>query len=91
MNYMFYLRSKISSQPSNPSHDTSPYRFMFKFEVKFANLGRRDPYRKNVNLNLQRFASAKLCRHLSRAVGLVGVWGWKGRRFVSSSACSYEP
>ena len=46
---MFYLRSKISSlllavatareaKPLNPSHDTSPYRFAFEFEVKFTNL-----------------------------------------------------
>ncbi|EEF12995.1 hypothetical protein CAMRE0001_2856 [Campylobacter rectus RM3267] len=39
---------------------------MFKFEVKFVNLGRRDPYLENVkfDLNLRRFALAKLWRHL---------------------------
>ena len=60
MNYMFYLRSKISSQPLNPSHDTSPYRFAFEFEVKFANLNvnftHRDPHRKNA-----KFKPATLC------------------------------
>ena len=59
MNYMFYLRSKISSQHSNPSQNTSPYRFTLKFEVKFANFIRRDLHPENVNLNLRRFASAK--------------------------------
>ena len=44
MNYMFYLRSKISSQHSNPSQNTSPYLFAFKFKVKFVNLSRRDPH-----------------------------------------------
>jgi len=39
MNYMFYLRSKISSQHLNSSQDTSPYRFSLKFEIKFVNFG----------------------------------------------------
>ncbi len=40
------------------------------------------------NLNLRRFASAKLCRHISRAVGLERVWERKGRRFVSRTPSS---
>ena len=38
---------------------------------------------KMLNLNSRRFVRAKQCRHISRAVGIVGVWGRKGRRFVS--------
>ncbi len=49
MNYVFYLRSEISSlllavatareaKHLNSSQDTSPYRFTLKFEVKFINL-----------------------------------------------------
>jgi len=53
------------------SHDTSPYLFLFKFEVKFANLSRRDPHRKNANLKNVRRDSA--VAPLERAVGLVGV------------------
>ncbi len=34
------------------SHDTSPYLFTFKFEVKFANLIHRDPRLENAKLNL---------------------------------------
>ncbi|EKU12501.1 hypothetical protein CSUNSWCD_441 [Campylobacter showae CSUNSWCD] len=39
---------KISTQLSKSSHDTSPYRFMFKFEVKY--FTRRDSHRENAKL-----------------------------------------
>ena len=56
MNYVFYLRSEISSQHLNSSQDTSPYLFIFKFEVKFTNFIHLDPYLENANLK-----SATLC------------------------------
>ena len=54
MNYVFYLRSEISSQHLNSSQDTSPYRFTLKFDIKFKNLSRRDLRLENANLNLRR-------------------------------------
>ena len=86
MNYVFYLRSEISSlllavatareaKHLNSSQDTSPYRLRSNL-VKFVNLSRRDPHRENVNLNLRRFAyRAKQCRHLKSVVGGGGLKG----------------
>ncbi|RRD52310.1 hypothetical protein EII16_11135 [Campylobacter rectus] len=80
---MPYLGTKFTSKHLKSSRDTSPYRFAFKFEGEFANFTHRDPHRENVNLNLRRFASAKQCRHLSRAMGLERAWERKGRRSTS--------
>ena len=62
--------------------------FLFKLEVKFVNFCFKfylteTRILKMSNLNLRRFASAKLCRHISRAVGVERAWERKGRRFVS--------
>ena len=74
--YMPYLRQILTSKPQKSSQNTSPYRFTFKFEVKFANFTHRDPYLENVNLNLRRFAcKAKQCRHLKSVVGGGGLKG----------------
>ena len=61
MNYAFYLRQNFTAQPQKSSHDTSPYRFTFKFEVKFANFTHRDPHPENAKFKL-----ATLC--VSKAV-----------------------
>ncbi|WP_163026378.1 hypothetical protein [Campylobacter showae] len=51
--YMPYLRQILTSKPQKSSQNTSPYLFLFKFEVKFANLTsnftHRDPHPENSN------------------------------------------
>ena len=89
------LGTKISAQHSNPSQNKYSVFAKQNVSIKYFALASYSQTSnlqilfaetrtlKMSNLNLRRFASAKQCRHLSRAVGLVGVWGRKGRRFVS--------
>ena len=66
--YTSSLGTKFASKHLKSSHDTSPYRFTLKFEAKFVNLSRRDPYLKNAKLKNVRRGSA--LAPLERAVGL---------------------
>ena len=89
LGYVFRIRAlaRLISASSKEKIRCLDY-FYFKFEVKFANFTRQDPYLENVNLNLRRFAQAKQCRRLERAVGLERAWERKGRRFVSRTPSS---
>ena len=48
---------------------------MFKSEVKFENLGRRDPHRENVNLNTQRVSAEFRPARSAATSHVVGVGG----------------
>jgi len=83
--YMPYLRQILTSKPQKSSHDTSPYRFMFKFGVKFANLSHRDPHLENVNLKTCGAIASNLtctqCSNFSRRRGW-GIVKGEGSDFV---------
>nr|WP_314904679.1 hypothetical protein [uncultured Campylobacter sp.] len=59
---MSSLGTKFTSKHLKSSHDTSPYRFKLKFEIKFTNLSRQNPHLENANLKLATLCLA-LCLH----------------------------
>ena len=56
---MSSLGTKFTSKHLKSSHDTSPYRFTLKLEVKFANFTHRDPHPKNAKFKLATLCVSK--------------------------------